>query len=127
MDTPKSVSHVSVPREMRLETKRHGSGTGIETRRETPTTKRLIDKVLARSQERQEIRQEVRQDAEAVRQPVKQIRGNLDHPRHCPQWWRGCLTGCEWYHPGGADFCWKVNSAWWETTWPNSPDKESSP
>ena len=39
----------------------------------------------------------------------------LDHPRDCPQWWRGCLAGCEWYHPGGGDFCWKVDRAWWET------------
>jgi len=39
----------------------------------------------------------------------------LLHPRDCPQWWRGCLAGCPWYHPGGGDFCWKVNRAWWES------------
>lgn len=39
----------------------------------------------------------------------------LLHPRDCPQWWKGCLAGCPWYHPeGGGDFCWKVNRAWWE-------------
>jgi hypothetical protein len=38
----------------------------------------------------------------------------LLHPRDCPQWWQGCLAGCPWYHPGGGDFCWKVNRAWWE-------------
>lgn len=39
----------------------------------------------------------------------------LLHPRDCLQWWKGCLSGCPWYHPGGGDFCWKVNRAWWES------------
>ena len=39
----------------------------------------------------------------------------LLHPRDCPQWWKGCLAGCPWYHPeAGGDFCWRVNRAWWE-------------
>ena len=39
----------------------------------------------------------------------------LLHPRDCPQWWKGCLAGCPWYHrETGGDFCWKVNRAWWE-------------
>ena len=41
----------------------------------------------------------------------------LLHPRDCPQWWKGCFA-CPWYHPGGGDFCWKVNRAWWEEPYP---------
>lgn len=85
MDAPKSVSHVSAPREMRHETDAPDRGTARETCHETPTTKRLIDKVLARSQLRQPVRHPVRQGFDTVRQSVRQAPENLTSARDCPQ------------------------------------------
>lgn len=104
MSAPDNVSHVSAPREVRLETNSHGRGTGVETGIETSITKRLIDKVLARPQVRQPVRQDVRLDAEALRQPVRKIPENLDHPRDCQGGGKGVLPGALGIIPAAVTF-----------------------
>lgn len=85
MDAPKNVSHVSAPREMRLETDAPDRGTALETCHETATTKLLIAKVLTRSQVRQPVRQPVRQGFDPVRHAMRQAPENLTSPRDCLQ------------------------------------------
>jgi hypothetical protein len=111
------MSQISALREVRRETKPPGDGTGSETGRETNATRALIGKVLSRSQVRQPARRDVRQDPGQLRLDVRQIPETLKHPRDCPQWWRGCLSGCPWYHPETSDFCWRCDEPWWSTVY----------
>ena len=73
MMSPRPVSPVSAPRELRHETKPPISETRHEIVIETASTKRLISQVLARAKVRQAVRQPERIAAEIVRQPVRQI------------------------------------------------------
>lgn len=69
----------------------------------------------------------VKNEREPSGSPPATPEAPLLHPRACPDWWKACLAGCPWYHGETADFCWKVNIAWWERAWDNIPSKESAP
>ena len=118
MGAPKNVSHVSAPREMRLETDSPRHGTGRETDCETTTTKRLIDKVLARSLVRQTVRQPLRQGVETVRQSVRQPPGEPpSSPLSVPPDLAEALLCCgycapEWTPEGCRQFLAELQAEW---------------